>query len=188
MNTCCNNCDLTDGLGEYHRWKLKAFPWESEIVRWYLHVRHHCTLDIVMESSCKLLHCKQIWGHVLYISCTVYFSPFTRAADNPHRSIFATTRKKFQPITRTQKQKKIVDSHKVPSLFLLTWYPIACTCTLFVFAVSLRMIPLVKICSKKNRYLEIYWVEEIAWNDKILGKISAQPRPKFIINYAALRN
>ena len=173
MNTCCNNCDLTDGLSEYHRWKLKAFPWESEIVRWYLHVRHHCTLDIVMESSCKLLHCKQIWGHILYISCTVYFSPFTHAADNPHRSIFATTRKKFQQITRTQKQKKIVDSHKVPSLFLLTWYPIACTCTLFVFAVSLRMIPLVKICSKKYRYLEIYWVEEIAWNGKILGKISA---------------
>ena len=142
--------------------------------------------DIVAESSCKLLHCKQIWGHVS--SCTVYFSPFTRAADNPHRSIFATTRKKFQQITRTQKQKKIVDSHKVPSLFLLTWYPIACTCTLFVFAVSLRMIPLAKICSKKYRYLEIYWVEEIAWNDKILGKISAQPRPKFIINYAALRN
>ena len=83
-----------------------------------------------MKSLCKLLLCKQILGHVLYISCTIYFSPFTRAADNPHRPIFATTRKKFQQITRSQKQKKIVDSHKVPSLFLLTWYPIACTCTL----------------------------------------------------------
>ena len=47
------------------------------------------------------------------------FRPLTRTADYPHRSIFAIARKKFQQIT--QKQKKIVDSLKVPPLFLLTW-------------------------------------------------------------------
>ena len=54
------------------------------------------------------------------------FRPFTCAADYPRRSIFAITRKKFQQITRTQIQKKIVDLHKVTSLFLWTWYPLAC--------------------------------------------------------------
>ena len=43
------------------------------------------------------------------------FRPITRAADYSHWQI-----------TRTLKQKKIVDSCKVPSLFLLPWNPLAC--------------------------------------------------------------
>ena len=50
------------------------------------------------------------------------FRSFTRMADYPHESIFAITKKKFQQITCTGKQEEIVDSHKVPSLFLLIWY------------------------------------------------------------------
>ena len=50
------------------------------------------------------------------------------------------------------------------------------------------MIPLAKICLKKFQYVKIYWVEEIAWNGKILGKISAQPHLKLCIQFLDREN
>ena len=53
-----------------------------------------------------------------------------------------------------------ITTYKVSSLFLLF--------TLFVFAFSLRMIPLVKICSLKESMSRDLLSREIAWNGKIL--------------------
>ena len=104
------------------------------------------------------------------------FRPITRAADYPHWSIFVITREKISTdyphwqITRTQKKENrwLTQSSFIVLVDMLSFSVQLLNFHTFVFAVSLRMIPIVKICSKKNWHHPIYWVGEIAWNGKIL--------------------
>ena len=82
------------------------------------------------KDKFSLGHSLDLKGLIVYSNnaqSVIYcnFHPFTHTADDSHCLIFAITRKKISTDYLHPKKKKIINSHKVPSMFLLT-YPLAC--------------------------------------------------------------
>ena len=92
------------------------------------------------------------------------FRPLTRTADYPHRSIFAIARRSFNrlpaqadnPHPKAKENRRLKQSSSIVFVDMIDLRVQLINFHTFVFAVALRMIPIVKICLKKYGYHEIY--------------------------------